>query len=164
MRYFYEVPVKSRIAGELLDFARSVDRWEKYYNFDAVVVPPELLTQDPVMSKLLAKYTLVTGVLRMPANTCYRWHTDTDRKVAVNMLLEDDGASRCIFADDISGVSFPITELKYQPNTYYVFDTQELHTITNFTTPRYLFSVEFFGKDRPMGFKKLHSDLQAIWN
>lgn len=164
MRYFYEIPVKSTVAEGVMGFARSVTHWQKYYNFDAVVVPPELLMDDPVMVQLMKDYVLVAGVLKMPENTCYRWHTDTDRKVAVNMLLEDDGASRCIFADDCSSVSFPITELKYQPDTYYVFDTQELHTITNFTTPRYLFSVEFFGKDRPMGFEKLSGDLQAIWN
>jgi hypothetical protein len=164
MKYFYKIPVKSQIAKELLGFAHSVTRWERYYNFDAALVPPELLFKDPVMARLLNDYTMVAGILRMPENTCYRWHTDTDRRVAVNMLLEDDGGSRCSFADDCSGMSFPITELKYQPNTYYVFDTQELHSVSNFTTPRYLFSVEFFGEDRPMGFEKLQRDLQAIWN
>lgn len=163
MRYFYEIPVKSTVAKELLSFAHSATRWEKYYNFDAVVVPPELLKNDPVMSALMERYILVAGILKMPENTCYRWHTDTDRLVGVNMLLEDDGASRCLFADDTSAVSFPVTELKYKPDTYYVFDTQESHTVSNLTTPRYLFSVEFFGKDRPMGFEKLRGDLQAIW-
>jgi len=164
MKYFYEIPAKSQIAGLLLNFARSVDRWEIYYAFEAVAVPPEMLAQDPVMSRLLKDYTLQAGVLRMPANTCYRWHIDASRKVSVNMLLEDDGGSRCVFTESISKESFPITELKYQPDTYYVFNTQKPHMVTNFTTPRYLFSVEFMEKDRPMVFDQLQSNLQNIWN
>jgi len=164
MKYFYEVSVKSQIAGELLSFARSITRWERSYNFDAVEVPQELLTKDPVMSRLLKDYTFIAGILRMSANTCYQWHVDAERQVGFNMLLEDVGGSHCIFAENTSEQVFPITELKYQPDTYYVLNTQKPHMVTNFTTPRYLFTVKFEKKDRQMVFDELKSNLQNIWN
>jgi hypothetical protein len=34
-------------------------------------------------------------------------------------------------------------ELKYKPQTYYIFNTQVAHTVYNFKEPRYLLSVDF---------------------
>lgn len=162
--YFYEIPIKSQIAGELLSLAHSINHWEKSYGFDVIEVFPEFLANDPVMSRLVKTYAFKACILRMPENTCYQWHVDAVRQVGINMLLEDAGGSHCVFAEDFSEQVFPITELKYQPNTYYVFNTQKPHMVTNFSKPRHLFSVKFEEKDSLMVFDQLQSSLQNIWN
>jgi hypothetical protein len=39
------------------------------------------------------------------------------------------------------------TELQYQPDTYYVFNTQVNHMVLNFEQPRLLLTIEF-GEDK----------------
>lgn len=162
---FYEtVLVGSLVAKDLLNYALSTtpESWVKYYNFDAIPVHPNVLQQDPFLSYLAKKRAFYTGILRMPPNTCYNWHVDTDRKVGLNMLLADDNKSRCLFIEDENpGVVFTTKELKYQPGTYYVFNTQKPHMVLNTTQPRYLFSLEFMGKDSGLTFDELCLDLKG---
>lgn len=146
--FFYELPTTSVIADEALAFGRQNDVWHLYYNFDAARLPVEIAIKEPLLMWLLHNnFDFHVGVLKLPSNTCYRWHVDTDRLVGINMLLADNG-SKCLFAENTEGVSFPIVELAYKPNKYYVFNTKQQHTIFNFAETRYLLSVEFLGKDR----------------
>lgn len=135
--------------------------WIPYYNFSALSIPNSVLYQDPLFQKLAEKHDFQAGVLRLPPSTCYNWHVDTDRGVSINMLLEDDGQSRCLFLDGKAGVSFKFIELKYQPNTYYAFNTKIPHTVLNFSTTRYLFSVEFLGQSRGLSFLELLVDIEG---
>jgi hypothetical protein len=136
--------------------------WTQYYNFRAVPVPSEILLEDPFMGNLAEKRAFHAGILRMEPNTCYNWHVDTDRKVGLNMLLSDDGDSRCLFLDGEPGVVFKTQELSYQPDTYYVFNTQVPHMVLNTTRPRYLFSLEFLGQDRGLTFDELCEDIKGM--
>jgi hypothetical protein len=38
---------------------------------------------------------------------------------------------------------FYFSELKYNKNTFYLFNSQYLHQVINFSEPRYLFTIEF---------------------
>ena len=78
------------------------------------------------------------------------------------MLLADDNKSRCLFIEDEKpGLVFTTKELKYQPGTYYVFNTQKPHMVLNTTQPRYLFSLEFTDKDSGLTFDELCLDLKG---
>jgi hypothetical protein len=147
-QFFYELPNASVIADEALAFGKSTDVWHLYYNFEAARLPIELAIKEPMLMWLAKnRFDFHVGVLKLPPNTCYRWHSDTDRQVGINMLLEDNG-SKCLFAENTEGVSFPTIELAYKPNKYYVFNTRRQHTVLNFAGTRYLLTVEFLGKDR----------------
>ena len=159
---YMPVPVGSLIAKDLYAYALSVLSWTQYYNFKAVPVPREILRMDSFIVNLASKRSFHAGVLRMEPNTCYNWHVDTDRKVGLNMLLSDDGNSRCLFLDGEPGVVFNTRELKYEPDTYYAFNTQVPHMVLNTTKPRYLFSVEFLEKDRGLTFDELCEDIKGI--
>lgn len=156
------VPVGSSIARNLYVYAMNSPKWTQYYNFMAVQIPREILQLDSFLVGLAGKRTFHAGVLRMEPNTCYNWHVDTDRKVGLNMLLSDDGNSRCLFLDGEPGVVFKTQELKYEPDTYYAFNTQVPHMVLNTTKPRYLFSVEFLEKDRGLTFDELCEDIKGI--
>jgi hypothetical protein len=159
---YMPAPVESTIVSDLLRHALNSPSWTQYYNFMAVSVPREILRLDSFMVNLAEKRTFHAGILRMEPNTCYNWHVDTDRKVGLNMLLSDDGYSRCLFLDGEPGVVFKTRELPYQLDTYYVFNTQVPHMVLNTKNPRYLFSVEFLGNDRGLTFDELCEDVKGM--
>jgi len=147
-QFFYELLVPSSIADEALAFSKNNEVWHLYYNFEAARLPTELVIKEPMLMWLAKnQFDFHVGVIKLPPNTCYKWHSDTDRQVGINMLLEDNG-SKCLFAEDTEDVSFPIIELAYKPSKYYVFNTRRQHTVFNFAGTRYLLTVEFLGKDR----------------
>ena len=159
---YIPVPGASSIANDLLLYAQNTKDWTQYYNFMAIPVPAEIFMKDRFIEKLGNKRMFHAGILRMEPNTCYNWHVDTDRKVGLNMLLSDDGGSRCLFLDGEPGVVFKTHELDYQPDTYYVFNTQVPHMVLNTVKPRYLFSVEFLGDDRGLTFEELCEDVKGM--
>jgi hypothetical protein len=159
---YMPVPGTSSIAKDLLQYALDSHNWKQYYNFKAVPVPREILRLDSFLVELASKRYFLAGILKMEPNTCYNWHVDTDRKVGLNMLLSDDGDSRCLFLDGEPGVVFKTQELSYQPDTYYVFNTQVPHMVLNTTRPRYLFSLEFLGQDRGLTFDELCEDIKGM--
>ena len=159
---YMPVPVESSISKDLFVHAVNSHNWVKYYNFEAIPVPLELLGLDAFIVRLAKKRKFHAGILRMEPNTCYNWHVDTDRKVGLNMLLSDDGKSRCLFLDGEAGVVFGVEELKYESGSYYVFNTQVAHMVLNTTQPRYLFSLEFLEEDRGLTFNELCKDIKGI--
>ena len=158
------VPTPSLISKDLLAHALNAlqESWVTYYNFSALPAPHEILITDPFLLKLAGKRKLRGGILRLEPDTCYDWHVDTDRKVGLNMLLSDDGGSRCLFLDGEPGLVFKVQELKYRPAAYYVFNTQVPHAVLNTTKPRYLFSLEFLEEDRGLTFDELCEDLKGM--
>jgi hypothetical protein len=99
--------------------------------------------EDPLLAKVMGKHKFQAAIIRMEANTCYRWHVDTDRVLALNMLLSNHTKSYCTFKEPADEVNHPILRLNYKPDTYYLFNTKQYHSVLNFDEPRYLFSTQF---------------------
>ena len=161
MKPYYEIGKKSTIKDEVFDFAISPTDWMPYYNFDAKPLPHELIFKDEFFVWLAQRYDFIAGVLRLDPYICYNWHTDTRRGVGVNMLLTPNTRSFCAFGIDSDQLVFKIEELKYKPNTYYLFNTQVPHTVYNFETTRYLLSVEFAKNKDELSFNDLLKDIQT---
>jgi len=162
---YMAAPLESLVSRQLLEYAVGLHQsaWTRYYNFDATPVPSDLLHQDPFIVELAKKRKFYAGILRMAPDTCYNWHVDTKRQVGLNMLLADDNQSRCLFVDG-EGLEevFKTKELKYEPNTYYAFNTQKPHMVLNTTRPRYLFSLEFSYEDSGLTFDELCTDIKGM--
>jgi hypothetical protein len=77
------------------------------------------------------------------------------------MLLTPNTRSFCAFGVDPNELVFKIEELKYKPNTYYLFNTQSPHTVYNFEATRYLLSVEFVKDRDQLSFEDLVNDIEA---
>jgi hypothetical protein len=157
------VKYKSQITPQLMRLINETpdSAWVPYYNFMALQVPGNILDKEPLLVALAKKRKFQAGLLRMEPNSCYNWHVDTNRHVGLNMLVLDDGNSKCVFAKEYQLV-MPITELKYKEFTYYVFNTKVPHTVFNFTEPRYLFSLEFLDEDRGLTYDELCADIQGL--
>ena len=157
---YYEIKTKSTIAKELYDYAFNSQLWFPYYNFSAKPIPPDVVAQDKFFMWLHARYEFLVGILRLYPYVCYDWHIDTRRGVGINMLLTPFDRSVCAFADNTDEAVFKIEELKYKPNTYYIFNTQTNHTVYNFETTRYLMSVEFAKGRDELTFDQLMHDIK----
>lgn len=144
MNSYYEISEKSTIFENIKNHAfNDNDPWTRYYNFDAKLISNDLLLEDNFF-KFLNKYLkFKAGILKLDPYTCYDWHKDDRRGVAINMLISNAGRSFCVFSKNKNGMSFKIEELKYSPEKYYLFNTQIHHTVYNFENIRYLLSVEF---------------------
>jgi hypothetical protein len=156
---YYKVPNKSEIAKEVLEFALCNELWQSYYNFKAVQIPDEIVAKDPFLLSLRRAHPFMAGIVKLDPNVCYDWHTDTRRGVGVNMLLNFEGRSHCLFAQD-EGVQFKFDELVYTPNRYYLFNTQKRHTVLNFEEPRYLFTIEFLEDKDQLSFDSLYHQIK----
>ena len=157
---YYKIGTKSTIANEVLDYAFNSQPWFNYYNFDAKPLPPDLIAKDNFFRWLHARYEFLIGILRLNPYTCYDWHIDTRRGVGINMLLTPHQRSVCAFKVDLDQHVFKIEELKYKPNTYYIFNTQVPHTVYNFEDTRYLMSVEFLKNKDELSFDELMQDIK----
>lgn len=157
----FKVIAESPIRNLMKIFAMGADRedWSPYYSFNALPIDSHFIDLDPTLKELRKKREFRAGVIQVPANAAYMWHVDTDRNASINMLIEDDGQSKCVFAPGELGIVTPIVELKYEPDMLYAFNTKVLHTVLNFSKPRYMFSVEFIGKDRDLDYHQLCFDL-----
>lgn len=142
--------------------ASPLEAWVPYYNFNALLIPNEILYEDKLLKDLGEIRTFHAGILKTPPSHCYNWHMDTDRNAALNMLVYDDGKSRCIFAPNGMEIVVPIVELKYEPNHFYAFNTKLMHMVLNSDTPRYLLSLEFMGKDYGLTYQQLLNDLKEL--
>ena len=151
---YLEIPIKSVISKELLAFAISNQNWQEYYNFKAVQVPNELLAKDPFLVSLSERHPFIGGIVQLDPYVCYDWHIDTRRGVGVNLLLNPEIKSHCLFTT-ANGAQFPFQELVYKPETFYLFNTQNKHTVINFDQPRYLFTVEFAADKEQLSFETL---------
>lgn len=156
---YYELPTKSIIAKELLEYALTTQKWQDYYNFKATQVPDEILAKDPVLVDLFHKHPFVGGIVRLDPHVCYDWHIDTRRGVGVNMLLNFEGTSHCLFTHD-EGAQLKFKELYYAPNKYFLFNTQVRHTVINFGEPRYLFTIEFAENKDHLSFEDLLAQMK----
>lgn len=125
-------------------------------------VSDEIIDLDPYLRAIKAQYEVLPVLLCLPPNTCYPWHTDETRRTALNMQLNAHDQSCCVFTKERSDEEFfQIAELKYQPDTYYVFNTQEEHMVMNFGETRYMFSFTLKGI-RDVPFRQVAASLIDI--
>ena len=155
----------SPIAEEVLNFALTdSSAWVPHYSFQAKKIPDAILNSDPFLRELYAFQPYVAGVLKLEPFTCYQWHTDTSRSVGVNMLLNPEAKSHCLFSTNRIEYSIVCNfdELVYERNKYYVLNSEVPHTVLNFDSPRYLMSLEFFDAKGVLTYDKFLTALSTV--
>jgi hypothetical protein len=145
--YFLELKTKSEYISKL-----NFDNvsWFEHIGWMVHPLDNNIIDKEPLLKKIGEKFEIKSiGVMKTPPNSVYNWHTDDDRGVSINMLLTHNHISHCVFTKKTKEKRkdiFPILELDYKSNTFYVFNTQELHTVLNLSATRYMFSLEFKDK------------------
>lgn len=157
---YAKINTKSIIADELRAFILNATKewWLEYYGFKTLVVPNAIVHKDSVMSTVYSLHPFTAGILKLDPHEVYDWHVDGRRGVTINMLLEGFD-SQCLFRDEDTKEEF---KLPYEPDTYFLFDTQKTHKVSNGADTRYVFSLEFFEALDKLNYDKLHKELEKL--
>lgn len=152
-----------KVIGES-EYIYSIDptdlEYVDYYNFKVAQIPLDVIQSEPVLSYVHSKFNIQSmGVIHLPPNRCYNWHQDARRGASINMILSStESHSHCLFAKQIiSDDQIEIDELVYSPKQFYLLNTQIPHTVINFDSPRYMFSLEFEKDKTELGFEDISS-------
>ena len=158
------------------------DEWIDYYAFKAIPLPEKCIV-DFWWKKLYELHPFKAGILKMENNSYYDWHVDTNRGVGLNLLLNNWETSHCLFDSnpntrnkhqlskdaikhhdslDEFSVTSKFIELKYKPNTYYLFNVQEAHSVYNFSEVRYLLTLEFLEDITKLNYQQLLKEVQQL--
>ena len=118
--------------------------WVPIIGWEGTQVAMSQVLLDPTLKEIHREFPIArAGILKMDPYQVYHWHKDETRGVSINMLLCANDSSNCLFGVPKNYDNMYFTELKYRPNTMYLFNTQVLHTVINHGAPRYLLSIEF---------------------
>lgn len=118
--------------------------WGKHFGFDAQPISEYWIEEEPALRTVHACAPIKQlGLLRVPQQSMYDWHTDEYRLSCLNLLISQDHHSHTLFGGQRDHINKDICELKYEPRTYYLFNNQVEHCVINLDGPRYLISLYF---------------------
>jgi hypothetical protein len=159
------IATKSTIRDKIIAHSRNDEPWFPYYNFIAKPIPHEILEEDPFFKWLSTRYKYIGGVIKVEPHTTYDWHIDTRRGVGINMILspQHPTLSKCLFKVHRNETTTKFVQLMYEPDVYYVFNTQIEHMVINFKAPRYMLSIEFFKDKDELTYAQLCQDIRNTY-
>jgi len=126
-----------------------------YYNFLLTRLPQSLIQEEDVLRKINDKFTIKNiGISKFYPYINHTWHTDTRRGVTINMLLQhtrsnvmfryQSGNKELNFEENFNNkMNYNLIEVNYEPNNFYLYNTQIEHEVFNFENERYIFTMEF---------------------
>lgn len=140
-------PLKQKaqeLPSYLHELAHSNPPWQEHFGFECVQISNDWIEKEPALKTVHSHQRIQRlGLLRIEGNSMYDWHTDSYRQSCINMLISPNHHSHTLFGVNRDYVNKDIVELKYEPNTYYIFNNQMQHCVINLDGPRYLFSLYF---------------------
>lgn len=141
---FTKLEVKCTVLEELRDLVKQTD-WTKAADSDLqtfmfTTIPFSIVEKDKVL-RTYAVYNDAPKIFYMPAWTYYSLHTDSNRKSAINMAIDDSDSASFFAANRFRTNQFRTIELQYEPGSYYVFNTQIKHGVYNRGQDRFVVST-----------------------
>lgn len=119
--------------------------------------------KDEPILEVIQAFNLMPKILMIQPNHIYNWHRDSYRATAFNLMLSNDDNYLVMFCYDKEknqvppkgSVYFPYVKLEYQPNKFYLLNTQVPHNSINYgTEPRYVLSMGYYELD-PLDTEKI---------
>jgi hypothetical protein len=143
-QYFKKFKTQSTNIASIAPALVTVDLWAKQFGLDIMIVSDEIWYNEPLLRTITQKFPIEIGsIIRIPPNTVYNWHVDGTRAAGINLKLSGDGISHSLFGETVDEWNDTFTELKYDYKSFYLFNTQHKHSVINFDSYRYMFSVQF---------------------
>lgn len=148
---FTKLTVKSTIRQDLLKFCEDGNQWidPTVGTFFQKNPPRDLIFSDPFLQHICDNclsnngYNTDVKIYRITPWTHYMLHTDEYRSSSINLLINDESDSISYFkaSDTYNKLHIKILELKYEQDSYYLFNSKIPHAITNRDSTRYLLSI-----------------------
>lgn len=121
--------------------------WNEHESlWNLALVPLDILLANPTLAKINNQFEIEgAGFIKMDPFECYKWHVDFSRGPAINMHMNPlEELSLCLFeTKELNKERIKYLPLNYQPETFYLFNTQINHSIITFSRTRYLFTLQF---------------------
>jgi hypothetical protein len=141
---YCEVKTKSQYISK--NFHSLTNEWVLFHGIQTTHLSNDVINYDPFLFNIDSVYKIQKMHIGIfDSNHMYKMHKDSDRILAINMLLTEHNNSHCLFGGSDSFDKTPkteIVELKYKVDTFYIFNTQVPHSIINFDKPRYLLTIQ----------------------
>lgn len=141
IEYFYQLNTTEDIKSSLMLNISSRSDWFESNGFQILKLPRDFF-KDSALENLIKDFHGIPLIFKLDPMTWYDWHIDSTRTCAINMLISGDD-SQCFYGDRVSRDIVKITELKYQPNRYYLLNTKSKHAVLNLENTRYMLSIGF---------------------
>jgi len=138
--YFYQLTIQDDLLSALREESKK-EGWQEKYNFPIRVLPP-VFFKDSLLFKLILKFNGTPVIIKLEPMTWYNWHIDAVRQCSINMLIEGKD-SQSFFGEKVNSDILALTELIYEPNIYYLLNTQKTHAVLNRHNIRYMLSIGF---------------------
>jgi hypothetical protein len=138
---YYKLNLVDALTDQLVNQATTRQDWFSSNGFDILKID-KIIFKDSNLFPVIQQFDAVPLIFKINPMTWYDWHTDSTRQCAINLLLTGFN-SHCFFGDRESRDLVHLTELTYEPNTYYLLNTQTKHAVLNFTETRYVLSIGF---------------------
>lgn len=148
--YFTKLKIKSNISKNIIEKIKNStpDQWAVTLDQDILQLTIDDFKDDPEIHQAIMELgeQKRLSVFRFYPNVCYQWHNDAMREGAINMLLTGFD-SFCMFGKYSAGRRFiDIKKLAHEPNTYYLLNVKNFHTVFNFNELRYIISISIPAK------------------
>jgi hypothetical protein len=148
-KYFHKLSVTSTIRSDLIDICRDSTPWidPDVGTFLQKRVPKNLFDREPFLKYLGENYLMYqfeysVNIFMLKPWTHYKLHTDRHRPCSINLLINDYADSISYFqVSEFHKAQCSVLELQYEPNYYYLFNSQIPHAMINKAEERYLLSI-----------------------
>jgi len=129
--YFYKIKESYQNINAVKKFIPTAEwQWFPYVTVASNFY--ESIEVDPFIKDVTSQFTGTLKLYKFPAKQVYHWHKDANIGCSLNMVFREYN-SHTLFTHperDNKHVE-PIIELKYEPETWYIFNSQENHTVIN---------------------------------
>lgn len=143
---YYKINQKTTIRKELLEYALSIKEWTRPKTFLSTSCPKEIYSKDNLFEKLssiIRPDNFAYYIFKLPAKTYYGLHVDSIRNSAFNMLLNDYSNSVSFFTNtEFQYTQCSVSELVYEQDHLYLFNTQSKHGVLNPGDDRFVLSIQ----------------------
>jgi hypothetical protein len=123
--------------------------------FKRASVPMDFFKDEPILD-IMKEYDLVPKIFFMDPEHVYNWHRDVYRYAPLNLLVHGNDDYLVMFSHEYPNGKypfvtyrdyeyFPYKRLVYEPNSFYLFNSQIPHAVINHgSEPRYLLTLSKF--------------------
>ena len=164
MNKYYHALKEPSTLSKLLEKYTTIEYHKHYFNiggYPVIQVDKDDILSDPSMYMIHREYPFDAYVMRLDPYINYTWHIDEWRGVTINQLLKHTN-SHCFFGEQNSKWVMNLVEVPYNPDTFYIFDTQSKHCIINLENYRYILTLDFYKKKTELTYNQLYEYCESV--
>ena len=130
-KYFYETAESYHNLESVKNFVpTAIWEWIPYMTVASNFT--NAIKSDTFITDISKKFGGVLKLYKFPAKQVYHWHKDANIGCSLNMVLEEYNSHSLFTHSERDNMYVePVIELAYKPETWYIFNSQERHSVIN---------------------------------